>query len=334
MMSFTVVTASLLCSLGWISVSGSESHTVEAQPGEDVTLLCSNFSNAPSQIYWFRVVKGSQPRCVSFMFKPPEPAILCDGFQNGKFEMRSNMSAVFLKIKQVNSSDSGLYFCGFNIIKNPVIVGATYLDVQEEPAEIEHLMSVILAAVTVVLTKLIIGLVVTNTRFQTACFPCTPGACSFSKLCGVYGRTVSPRPRIPDGVPRAVVVWYEYTNRYSPTCSPLLKNTVKAANVDIIVNMHMSGLKSNLMIFIIAESDGTAKLMSGILGALTVLLVMIIIGLVVKNRKLQTAANEEQNPQQPENRASEEVNYAAVAFRPKTRRKREVEPNVVYASTR
>ncbi|XP_039677607.1 uncharacterized protein LOC120572375 [Perca fluviatilis] len=82
------------------------------------------------------------------------------------------------------------------------------------------------------------------------------------------------------------------------------------------------------------ESDGTAKLMSLILGALTVLLLLVIIGLVVTIRKLQKAANEEQNPQQPENRASEELNYAAVAFRPKTRKTREVEPNVVYASTR
>ncbi|XP_039679265.1 uncharacterized protein LOC120573542 [Perca fluviatilis] len=82
------------------------------------------------------------------------------------------------------------------------------------------------------------------------------------------------------------------------------------------------------------KSDGTAKLMSLILGALTVLLLMVIIGLVVAIRKLQKAANEEQNPQQPENRASEELNYAAVAFRPKTRKTREVEPNVVYASTR
>ncbi|XP_078132319.1 T-cell surface glycoprotein CD8 beta chain-like isoform X2 [Sander vitreus] len=167
MMSFAIVTASLLCRLSWISVSGSESQTVEVQPGEDVTLLCSNFSTTPSQIYWFRAVKRSPPRCVSFMFEAPEPAILCDGFQNGKFEMRSNMSAVFLKITQVNSSDSGLYFCGYIITKNLVIVDATYLEVQEEPGEIVNLMSVILGAVTVVLTKVIIGLVVTITRFQT-----------------------------------------------------------------------------------------------------------------------------------------------------------------------
>ena len=46
--------------------------------------------------------------------------------------------------------------------------------------------------------------------------------------------------------------------------------------------------ESNLMIFLVEESEGITKLICVILGALTVLLVMVIIGLVVKVRKLQT----------------------------------------------
>lgn len=64
------------------------------------------------------------------MFKPHEPASFCTGFQNGKFEMSTNLSTVFLKIKQVDLLDSGLYFCGFKIHSNPVIVEATDLVVQ------------------------------------------------------------------------------------------------------------------------------------------------------------------------------------------------------------
>ncbi|XP_032355208.1 uncharacterized protein LOC116669433 [Etheostoma spectabile] len=212
MNNFTLITALLLCSCSWISVSASESLTVEVQSGGNVTLMCSNMSKFSGDVtFWFRLGTASDVGCVSVMFNA-DTVKYCEGFQNGNFNMSTNSSTLFLQIKQVNVSDSGLYFCGF------------------------------------------------------------------------------------------------YT-------SGILLLSVTHLNVE-------------------AESDGTAKLMSGILGVLTVLLLMIIIGLVVKIRKLQTAANEEQNPQQPENRASEEVNYAAVAFRPKTRKKREVEPNVVYASTR
>lgn len=64
------------------------------------------------------------------MFEPHEPASFCAGFQNGKFEMSTNLSTVFLKIKQVDLLDSGLYFCGFKMDRSPVIVEATYLVVQ------------------------------------------------------------------------------------------------------------------------------------------------------------------------------------------------------------
>ena len=49
--------------------------------------------------------------------------------------------------------------------------------------------------------------------------------------------------------------------------------------------------KSNLMIVFVGESDGTAKLMIVILGGVTVVLVTVIIGLVVKVRKLQTGTS-------------------------------------------
>uniref|UniRef100_A0A7N5ZPZ9 Ig-like domain-containing protein n=1 Tax=Anabas testudineus TaxID=64144 RepID=A0A7N5ZPZ9_ANATE len=188
MRSFTLITALLLYSNSWISVSGSESQTVEVQPGEEVTLLCSNISKHPSSTHWFRVVYRTKPRCISSMYGSDGEASYCDGFQNG-FEMSSNTSTVFLKIKPVDLSDSGLYFCGFYINTHTVITSATYLNVQgncesedevifhykevlyfviDDPDGTTNLMTVILCGLTVFLTTVIIGLFVKIRKLKTA----------------------------------------------------------------------------------------------------------------------------------------------------------------------
>uniref|UniRef100_A0A7N6B605 Ig-like domain-containing protein n=1 Tax=Anabas testudineus TaxID=64144 RepID=A0A7N6B605_ANATE len=140
MRSFNLITALLLYSNSWISVSGSESQTVEVQPGEEVTLLCSNISKHATQTEWFRVVQRTKPRCISSMYRSDGEASYCDEFQNG-FEMSSNTSTVFLKIKRVDLSDSGLYFCGFYINTHTVITSATYLNVQDDPDGTTNLMT-------------------------------------------------------------------------------------------------------------------------------------------------------------------------------------------------
>uniref|UniRef100_A0A3Q1J078 Immunoglobulin V-set domain-containing protein n=1 Tax=Anabas testudineus TaxID=64144 RepID=A0A3Q1J078_ANATE len=121
-------------------------------------------------IMWFRVIRRLKPHCVSSIFKPSEPASFCDGFQNGKFETTSNMSTVFLKIKRVDLSDSGLYFCGYYIINNPVIVHATYLDVQDRFDGITQLLIVILSGLTVFLVVVIVGLIVKIKKLQRGTF--------------------------------------------------------------------------------------------------------------------------------------------------------------------
>uniref|UniRef100_A0A8D0AJM2 Ig-like domain-containing protein n=1 Tax=Sander lucioperca TaxID=283035 RepID=A0A8D0AJM2_SANLU len=175
MRNFTLITALLLCSLSWISVSASESHTVEVQSGGDVTLMCSNISRVITTTEWFRVINRTKPSCVSSMNPYDGKPSFCGGFQN-RFEMSSNISTVFLKIKRVDLSDSGLYFCGFYIGRHTVFVNATYLKVQgkistinlEESDGMAHLMSVILGALTVFLTIVVIVLAVKIRKLQTA----------------------------------------------------------------------------------------------------------------------------------------------------------------------
>uniref|UniRef100_A0A4W6D5I4 Ig-like domain-containing protein n=1 Tax=Lates calcarifer TaxID=8187 RepID=A0A4W6D5I4_LATCA len=167
MRNFTLMSGLLLLSLSWISISVSEFHTVEVQPGEEVTLLCTNFTSSPTLIIWFRVVKLLKPSCISTIYTSSRPASFCDGFQNDRFEVTSNSSTVFLKIRKVDSSDSGLYFCGYHITSNPVIVGATYLEVQVFLVGVTK-MSVILGGLTVFLALVIVGLIVKIKKLQKA----------------------------------------------------------------------------------------------------------------------------------------------------------------------
>uniref|UniRef100_A0A3Q3LDJ5 Immunoglobulin domain-containing protein n=1 Tax=Mastacembelus armatus TaxID=205130 RepID=A0A3Q3LDJ5_9TELE len=154
---------SLLFVSGWISVSAAESQTVKVQPGEEVNLLCPNMSKYDDLTFWFRLVNGTKMGCISY----PANAVVsyCDGFQSGKFEMSSNISTVFLKIKQVNLSDSGLYFCGFYINGHPTF-SVTRLNVKEKSDETTKLMGVILGGVTVFLFMVIFGLVVKIWKLQ------------------------------------------------------------------------------------------------------------------------------------------------------------------------
>nr|XP_005741928.1 PREDICTED: uncharacterized protein LOC102215093 [Pundamilia nyererei] len=142
----------------WISVSVSDSQTLEVQSGEEVTLLCSNYSSSPTQIFWFRVTKRSELHCICSMSQPHEPASFCTGIQSGKFEMSTNISTVFLKIKQVDLLDSGLYFCGTYLSNYAVIVHATNVEVQDVFDRLPKMMSVVLGALTVFLIMAVIYL--------------------------------------------------------------------------------------------------------------------------------------------------------------------------------
>nr|XP_020516466.1 uncharacterized protein LOC110005457 [Labrus bergylta] len=164
MMSLTLI-AALLFSL--LSVSVSEFHTVDAQPGEEVTLLCTNFTLFPLHITWFRLNSTSNTSRISSLSSADKKASFFGEFQNSSFDVTSNSTHLFLKMKQVDFSHSGLYFCGFTSEGNSVIVSATYFKVQEAFIGRDNYLNMILGALVVFLSAVIFTLVVLIRKPQT-----------------------------------------------------------------------------------------------------------------------------------------------------------------------
>uniref|UniRef100_A0A3B4GM68 Uncharacterized LOC102199857 n=1 Tax=Pundamilia nyererei TaxID=303518 RepID=A0A3B4GM68_9CICH len=175
----------LLSTLSWISVSLAQFYTVAVEPGQDVTLQCSNFSSFATHIFWFRLADRLNASCISFMPTANSRATFYDGFQDTKFKMTSNTSVLFLEIKQVDPSDSGLYFCGELNMGRPKVYTATYLKVQDG---LTNLSTVILGSLTVFLLLVIIGLVVSIRKLHTESDAMNYAALSF------HTRTKMRRP--------------------------------------------------------------------------------------------------------------------------------------------
>nr|XP_029138092.1 uncharacterized protein LOC114921776 [Labrus bergylta] len=154
----------------WISVSGSESQTVEVQSGEDVTLMCSGMDEQVSVRYWLKLVvahlytknqaamvKGTNIQCVSTMTSYNSTVTYRDGFSNHKFTMLSNTSTIFLKVRSVELNDSGIYYCGFNKDGRPFLT-TIHLKINECDGA-ATLVSVVLRGLTLLLVMVVIGLV-------------------------------------------------------------------------------------------------------------------------------------------------------------------------------
>uniref|UniRef100_A0A3P8Q5W4 Ig-like domain-containing protein n=1 Tax=Astatotilapia calliptera TaxID=8154 RepID=A0A3P8Q5W4_ASTCA len=175
----------------WISVSLAQFYTVTVEPGQEITLQCSNFSSFATHIFWFRLADRLNASRISFMPTANSRATFCDGFQDTKFNMTSNTSVLFLEIKQLDPSDSGLYFCGELHMGRPSVFTATYLKVQEDG--LTNLSTVILGSLTVFLLLVIIGLVVSIRKLHTGIYNAESDAMNYAAL-SFHTRTNMRRP--------------------------------------------------------------------------------------------------------------------------------------------
>ncbi|XP_014886963.1 uncharacterized protein LOC106946833 [Poecilia latipinna] len=161
---FSLILA-VFCTLCWVSSSVFDFHTVVVQPRKEVTLWCSNFSALPVHIFWYKLVDGSNASCIASMFSSEVNASLREGYENGKFNMTSNRTNIFLSIKQVDASDSGLYICGNGKDLEWNIFSSTYLQVEVD-VFVEPFW--ILCAASIFLLIIIICLVEKIRRIQKA----------------------------------------------------------------------------------------------------------------------------------------------------------------------
>ncbi|XP_028998944.1 uncharacterized protein LOC114851335 [Betta splendens] len=179
MKTFIWISAVVICSISCISVSEAQSQTVKVQSGQSVTLW-SPTRPGDAVIIWSRLINANKASCICSMTASNE-AHFCDGFNKRKYEMGvSTNNTVFLTIKTVELSDSGLYFCQY-LKKKKITYYVIQLNAegsektqddlttQSQPTyETTCVMSLILSGLTVFLLMIVTGLVVSLRKLQTA----------------------------------------------------------------------------------------------------------------------------------------------------------------------
>ncbi|RVE60249.1 hypothetical protein OJAV_G00179070 [Oryzias javanicus] len=134
--------------------------------GGEVSLLCSNLSSFITNIFWFKMDKRANATKITSMTTAESNVTVREEFKNGRFQMSSNSTHVSLNISEVDSSDSGLYFCGVYKNSGAVIFDATSLQV-EETLEL-NLVTGILGSIIFILLMTVISLIIKVRSCQTA----------------------------------------------------------------------------------------------------------------------------------------------------------------------
>uniref|UniRef100_A0A8C1F2I7 Ig-like domain-containing protein n=1 Tax=Cyprinus carpio carpio TaxID=630221 RepID=A0A8C1F2I7_CYPCA len=91
---------------------------LSAQAGKNATIWCQHTSESGINIHWFKQTNNSVPiaivyMMISYQLKEIHKHYL-NGFQQDRILMSLNIKNTSLRILNVDVSDSGLYFCGWD----------------------------------------------------------------------------------------------------------------------------------------------------------------------------------------------------------------------------
>ncbi|XP_036416503.1 CD226 antigen-like [Colossoma macropomum] len=128
--------ALLLCSIGVLSVclSSQAGLTVEAEPGDDVTLWCQHSLTLSSYIFWLKQTNISVPVYTACKYYSVSSSSSNSCFfitESNRSVMSVNSMNSSLTITAVNHSDSGLYYCSSLEGKYMIFSNTTYLQIRE-----------------------------------------------------------------------------------------------------------------------------------------------------------------------------------------------------------
>ncbi|XP_036419422.1 uncharacterized protein LOC118803035 [Colossoma macropomum] len=169
--------------LGVLSVclSSQAGLTVEAEPGDDVTLWCPHSLTRSDYIFWYKQGNSSVPvllGCKQFM-SSSQPEKCYFFTENARMVMTVNTKNTSLRISAVNQSDSGLYYCSFTQRDHLIFSNTTHLQIKASPetlpkssdgaedcacCEVLFMVILVFGAVTVILLSVLVFIIVKNRK--------------------------------------------------------------------------------------------------------------------------------------------------------------------------
>uniref|UniRef100_A0AAR2KLQ7 Ig-like domain-containing protein n=1 Tax=Pygocentrus nattereri TaxID=42514 RepID=A0AAR2KLQ7_PYGNA len=145
----------LLCVLS-VSLSSQAGLTVEAEPGDDVTLWCEHSLTRADYLYWLKQTNNSVPvyiACKFYTLSSSDPCYFIP--ESERSVMRVNSTFSSLTITAVTPSDSGLYYCSIQGGQQMIFSTTTYLQIKVD-CIVFLMLAAMFPAVTVILLILLI----------------------------------------------------------------------------------------------------------------------------------------------------------------------------------